>query len=62
MTIAPFDLSTELGVSGQMDAPELVEAITYAEQVIRDAGIPLGHCRGERCGRRRRLAVLLRRH
>jgi 4-hydroxy-2-oxoheptanedioate aldolase len=42
MTIAPFDLSTELGVSGQMDAPELVEAITYAEQVIRDAGIPLG--------------------
>ena len=39
MTIAPFDLSTELGVSGQLDAPELVEAITYAEKVIRDAGI-----------------------
>ena len=42
MTIAPFDLSTELGVSGQLDAPELVEAVTYAEKVIRDAGIPLG--------------------
>jgi 4-hydroxy-2-oxoheptanedioate aldolase len=42
MTLAPFDLSTELGVSGQLDAPELVEAITYAEKVIRDAGIPLG--------------------
>ena len=40
MTIAPLDLSTQLGVSGQLDAPELVEAITYAEKVIRHAGIP----------------------
>jgi HpcH/HpaI aldolase/citrate lyase family len=31
MTIAPFDLSTELGVSGQLDAPELVEAVTRRE-------------------------------
>jgi hypothetical protein len=37
-----FDLSTELGVSGQLDAPELVEAVSCAEKVIRDAGIPLG--------------------
>jgi 4-hydroxy-2-oxoheptanedioate aldolase len=28
LTIAPFDLSTELGVSGRLDAPELVEAVT----------------------------------
>ena len=42
MTIAPFDLSTELGVSGNLDAPELVEAVAYAEEVIRRAGIPLG--------------------
>jgi 4-hydroxy-2-oxoheptanedioate aldolase len=42
LTIAPFDLSTELGVSGQLDAPELVEAVNHAERVILDAGIPLG--------------------
>ena len=42
LTIAPFDLSTELGVSGRLDAPELVEAVSYAERVILDAGIPLG--------------------
>jgi 4-hydroxy-2-oxoheptanedioate aldolase len=42
MVIAPFDLSTDLGVSGRMDAPELREAITEAERVILEAGIPLG--------------------
>lgn len=42
LTIAPFDLSTELGVSGRLNAPELVEAITHAERVIGEAGIPLG--------------------
>jgi 2-keto-3-deoxy-L-rhamnonate aldolase RhmA len=42
MTIAPFDLSTDLGVSGQFDAPELLEAIGRAERVILEAGIPLG--------------------
>jgi 4-hydroxy-2-oxoheptanedioate aldolase len=42
MTIAPFDLSTDLGVSGRLDAPEVVEAVTHAERVIREAGIPLG--------------------
>jgi len=42
LTIAPFDLSTDLGVSGQLDAPELIEAITHAERVIDEAGIPLG--------------------
>jgi 4-hydroxy-2-oxoheptanedioate aldolase len=42
MTIAPFDLSTDLGISGRLDAPELVEAVTHAERVIREAGIPLG--------------------
>jgi hypothetical protein len=29
VTIAPFDLSTELGVSGHLDAPGLVEAIAH---------------------------------
>ena len=42
MTIAPFDLSTDLGVSGRLDAPEVVEAVPHAERVIREAGIPLG--------------------
>src|SRR5829696_7991952 len=42
LTIAPFDLSTELGVSGQLDAPELLDAVNHAERVIMDAGIPLG--------------------
>jgi 4-hydroxy-2-oxoheptanedioate aldolase len=42
LTIAPFDLSTALGASGRLNAPELVEAITHAESVILEAGIPLG--------------------
>jgi 4-hydroxy-2-oxoheptanedioate aldolase len=42
LTIAPFDLSTEMGVSGRLDAPELVEAITHVERVIGEAGIALG--------------------
>jgi len=42
LTIAPFGLSTEMGVSGQLDAPELVQAITYAERVILEWGIALG--------------------
>ena len=36
--IAPFDLSIDLGV--RLDAPELVEAITLAERVILEAGVP----------------------
>ncbi len=31
-----------MGVSGRLDAPELVEAITHAERVIGEAGIALG--------------------
>ena len=42
MVIAPFDLSTDLGVSGRLDAPELLEAITYAERAILASGIALG--------------------
>ena len=42
MTIAPFDLSTDLGVSGRFDAPELLDAVTHAERVIAEARIPLG--------------------
>jgi 4-hydroxy-2-oxoheptanedioate aldolase len=42
LTIAPFDLSTDLGVSGRLHAPELVDAIKHAERIILEAGIPLG--------------------
>jgi 4-hydroxy-2-oxoheptanedioate aldolase len=42
LTIAPFDLSTDLGVSGRLDAPELVEAVNHAERVILEARVPLG--------------------
>ena len=40
--IAPFDLSTELGVSGKFDAPELKDAIRRAEDAILEAGIAMG--------------------
>ncbi|MBC5768567.1 HpcH/HpaI aldolase family protein [Ramlibacter albus] len=42
MVIAPFDLSTELGVSGRMDAPQLREAVQHLEKTVLAAGIPLG--------------------
>jgi 4-hydroxy-2-oxoheptanedioate aldolase len=42
MIIAQFDLSTELGVSGQFDAPEFRDAFAHLERVILDANIPLG--------------------
>lgn len=42
MIIAPFDLSTELGVSGRFDAPEFLQAVTRLEHAILTAGIPLG--------------------
>jgi hypothetical protein len=31
-----------MGVSGQLNAPELVQAVTHAERVILESGIPLG--------------------
>jgi hypothetical protein len=40
--IAPYDLSTELGVSGRFDVPEYRDAVTHLESVILKAGIPLG--------------------
>ncbi|KMW56612.1 2,4-dihydroxyhept-2-ene-1,7-dioic acid aldolase [Candidatus Rhodobacter oscarellae] len=39
---APFDLSTELGVSGQFEHPAFVAAIAKAEAAAKAAGIPLG--------------------
>src|SRR5215475_2144141 len=42
LLIATFALSTDLGVSGRLDAPELLEAITHAERAILAAGIALG--------------------
>jgi 4-hydroxy-2-oxoheptanedioate aldolase len=42
MVIGAFDLSTELGVSGRFDAPELRDAVAHLERVILGAGIPLG--------------------
>jgi 4-hydroxy-2-oxoheptanedioate aldolase len=40
--IAPFDFSTELGVSGQLDHPKTKEAITKIEAAVLRANIPLG--------------------
>jgi 4-hydroxy-2-oxoheptanedioate aldolase len=42
LLIAPFDLSTDLGVSGRLDAPELIQAVQEAERAILKANIPLG--------------------
>jgi 4-hydroxy-2-oxoheptanedioate aldolase len=42
LIIAPYDLSTALGVPGQLDSPALVEAVHRAERAILAAGIPLG--------------------
>jgi len=42
MVIAPFDLSTDLGVSGRFDAPEFREAVARLERAILPSGIPLG--------------------
>lgn len=40
--VAPFDLSTDLGVHGQFEAPAFVEAVTTIEQAALRAGMPLG--------------------
>lgn len=40
--VAPFDLSTSLGVSGQFDAPEFREAVARIEAAAARAGVPLG--------------------
>ncbi len=42
MLIAPFDLSSDLGVPGRFDAPEFHEAVAQAERVILEHGVPLG--------------------
>ncbi len=42
MLIAPFDLSTDLGVSGRLDSPELLDVIRHVERVILEVQIPLG--------------------
>ena len=40
---AQFDLSTDLGVSGQFDHPDFVSAIAKVEAAANNAGIPLGN-------------------
>ena len=40
--VAPFDLSTALGVSGRFDAPEFVAALDTLEAAIDRAGLPKG--------------------
>ncbi len=42
MIIAQFDLSTELGVSGQFEASEYTKAFDHLERAILKAGIPVG--------------------
>ena len=40
--VAPFDLSTALGVHGQFDAPELLRAVDALEAAANRHGVPLG--------------------
>lgn len=40
--LAPFDLSTELGVSGQLEHPKMLEATQRIEEAVLKANIPLG--------------------
>jgi 4-hydroxy-2-oxoheptanedioate aldolase len=42
VVIAPFDLSTELGVSGQLDHPTMHQAVKRIEDAVLKAKIPLG--------------------
>ena len=42
LILAPFDLSTELGVSGQLDHPKMNEAMKRVEAAVLKANIPLG--------------------
>ncbi|MCG6903795.1 MAG: hypothetical protein LJE68_14050 [Rhodobacter sp.] len=39
---AQFDLSTSLGIPGQFDHPDFIDATQRIEQAAKDAGIPLG--------------------
>lgn len=39
--VAPFDLSTELGISGQLNHPKMVEAVSRVESAVLKSGIPL---------------------
>jgi 4-hydroxy-2-oxoheptanedioate aldolase len=40
--LAPFDLSTALGVSGQIEHPKMQAASARIEAAVHAAGIPLG--------------------
>ncbi len=40
--VAPFDLSTSLGVSGQFNHPDFLQAVSKIEAAAKAAGIPLG--------------------
>ena len=42
MVVGAFDLSTDMGISGRFDAPEMREAIGHVERVVLEAGLPLG--------------------
>ena len=42
IVIASFDLSTELGISGQFDHPDFKDAVGRIEKSVLAAGIPLG--------------------
>lgn len=41
VVVASFDLSTNLGVPGQMDHPRMTDAVARIEKAARDAGLPL---------------------
>lgn len=41
VVVAPFDLSTALGVPGRFDAPDFVEAVSAIELAVGARGMPL---------------------
>ncbi len=43
LIVAQFDLSTELGLMGQFDHPDFIEAVQKVEKAAFGAGIPLGN-------------------
>lgn len=41
--IGPYDLSASLGLAGQVDHPQVIEAIEKVEQACQEASMPMGY-------------------
>jgi len=42
VVIGPFDMSASFGITGQVDAPQVIQGISKVKTVCRDAGKPCG--------------------